>query len=156
VVGLCEQHEQDHGSTPEGYFTCETDGRLYIENYTWERYESGGDCLNCVRARVLADHSEWIGTGKASREALDLATIREAKHLLAVGQDTPDNLILLGNAEFDSMDGSGLYGSDGIGEIRTLLAKAARRKRARAILILDAAYQFAVSVGVYIEVSKNG
>lgn len=148
VVGSCEEH--DSGG-PEGYFRCETDGKLYIENYTWERYESGGDCLNCVRKRVLADPDEWTSTAKASREAVTFDDIRQAKHLLAVGQEVPDNLIFLGNAEFDSMSGEGIYGSDGTGKIRELLAMAARLKAKRAILILDAGYQFAVSVGVYIE-----
>jgi hypothetical protein len=75
-----------------------------------------------------------------------------------VPADCPESLKFLGNVEFDSMSGCRIRGFSsaddtpdaGVQEIRDLLARAREDGHERAILILDAGYQFAVSIGVYV------
>lgn len=155
VFGLCEHHDGYFGSPTEGYFTCDACNRVFAENYTWEIYrvtdaDSGETfCLNCYRERVLNDPDEWLEIAPAL-EMPDknlFALAKASKHLLAVGQDCPKELQFVGNAEFDSMNGHQISGDS----LRELLQEARSRYSAeKAILILDAAYQFAVSIGVYV------
>lgn len=146
IVSLCKHHREDYSDTPEGYFRCDECGRLMVENYTWERYETNGSCLNCARDAYLKNDLNWIVL-KGPVPQVPFDTIRKTPHLIAVGQGTPKGLALIGNAEFDSTSGQQISGDD----IRTMLAEAKGNGHHRAILILDAGYQFAVSIGVYVE-----
>ena len=152
-VGLCEHHDGYYGSPDEGYFTCDECGRVFVENYTWELYSHCDDegmlCLNCYRERYLENPEHWIDLGKPVTPVTD-QLVRRSPHLIAVGQDTPANLVFLGNTEFDSLDGHCISGG-GNGGIADLLQSAKDEGYKRAVLILDAAYQFAVSIGVYAE-----
>lgn len=154
LVSLCKHHREDYSDTPEGYFKCDECNRLMVENYTWEYYRAvvNGDtlCLNCARTRYLKNNLNWIVLkGPLSQVPFD--TIRRSPHLIAVGQGCPPELEFIGNAEFDSTSGSQISGDD----IRSMLSEAKGNGHHRAILILDAAYQFAVSIGVYVD-KKEG
>lgn len=155
IVAMCERCEQDYGSTPEGYFTCEQCGRLFVENYTWERYEAyiesfGSVCLNCYRDWYLGDDEHWLALDEQTIDGLEIETVRHAPHLLAVGMDTPKNLRQIGDgALFDSYSGEGV--NWGLARLKAELQAARKRGATRAVLILDAAYQFCGHIGVYVE-----
>jgi hypothetical protein len=148
VTGLCQRHYDDYGPGGESHFLCCECDRLFVNNYTWESYFVGEDgdykCLNCARKAYLADDDHWIASGTP----IKMAMVNASPHLIAAGQTTPSDLKFLGNAEFDSMTGKGIYGQNGMGQIAEARAKADGKP---VVLILDAAYQFAVSVGVYIK-----
>lgn len=153
LISLCKHHREDYSDTPEGYFRCEECNRLMVENYTWELYKIVKDgvtlCLNCARKAWLEKPGNWIDlNGKLPQFPLDV--IRKAPHLIAVGQKCPPELTFIGNAEFDSTDGHQISGED----IRAMLTEAKGNGHERAILILDSAYQFAVSIGVYVDADK--
>lgn len=162
VVAMCSEHYDAYGSTPEGYFWCDGCERLTVENYTWELYsvstESGQFCLNCHRENELLNPDNWIPLTEEDIAGVNFERVRHAKHLIAVGQHTPEGLTFVGNVEFDSMSGGRIRGycsadntpDAGVQEIRDLLAEASEDGHKRAILILDAGYQFAVSIGVYV------
>ncbi len=158
VFGLCEKHDGYYGSPTEGFFICDGCGKVHTENYTWENYHVHNDwgivCLNCYRENELSQEENWINLTNESIESIDFDVVRKAKHLLAVGQnspdDLPDGLIYIDNAEFDSMDGHSISGN-GLTGIKEALFEAKEQGHTKAILILDAAYQFAVSIGVYVK-----
>jgi len=150
-IPLCEKHNGYYGTPDEGYFTCDACGRVFIENYTWEAYFRVGEgeilCLNCYREQELAKPENWIELTAENIAKVDFEQIRKAKHLLASGQAVPNGLKFIDNAEFDSMSGQQISGPT----IKEILTAARDAGYKRAILILDAAYQFAVSIGVYVE-----
>lgn len=147
VAGMCNKHYQDYGMEGESYFTCETCERMFVKNYTWENYfkysdEEGMQCINCARKKYLADEDNWIDPDTE----ITFDMVRKAPHLIAHGQRTPLNLEYLGNGEFDNMTGEGIYGNDAMGKLNAARSKADGRP---VILVMDGAYQFAVSIGLY-------
>jgi len=164
VIHLCEGHDGYYGRPAEGYFECDGCGRVFIENYTWELYYAVEVdlcetlCLNCHRERELAKPENWIKLTKSAITRVDFEQARKARHLLAVGQDCAKELEFIGNVEFDSMTGGKLTGfsscsptpDSGVEELREVLEGARAGGHKKAILVLDAAYQFAASIGVYV------
>ncbi len=172
VIGTCKEHEDAFGFPGDGFFTCDDCGRVHAENYTWELYVKHTDdgdtlCIPCWQKRILrpfnADEDHWIPLTDAAIDRLDFKRVQQAPHILVVGMDPPKSLRFIGNVEFDSMTGGALRGFSsadstpdrGLVEIQGLLYKAKAGGAERAILILDAAYQFAVSVGVYVPSGKE-
>jgi hypothetical protein len=149
-VCLCRYHNEN-GYLDEGYFTCDDCGKLFITHYTWESYfhdtENGERlCLNCHFDREIEDPENWITDVKE----MTWERVRQAKHLIPVaGEHWKETLEFLGNAEFDSMTGEGISGG-GLAGLRELV-RAGLKEHGRVVLILDAAYQFAVSIGLYVE-----
>jgi hypothetical protein len=153
-VYLCKHHNE-MGYPEEDYFTCDDCQKLFIENYTWENYfhctEDGEKlCLNCHFDREIEDPENWI----TDLKQVTWERVRHCKHLIPVqGEHWKERLIFLGTAEFDSMTGEGISGGglDGLREI----VRDGLKDYGRVIPILDAAYQFAVSIGMYIEKGKT-
>jgi hypothetical protein len=159
VIALCEKHDGYTGSPMEGYFTCDSCFRVFSENITWEMHfvidDGGIQCINCARKEYLADESNWIDLDSTEQlmEAARFENVRRAKHLFAVDQDPAmSGLRLVGNVEYDSMDGHSISGARDMGD---LLEMARMAGASRAVMILDGAYQFAVSIGVYVELDKE-
>jgi hypothetical protein len=170
VLHLCENCVGQSGDPWEGYFTCEGCGRVMVENYTWERYQTVLDgaslCLKCAAERFFADTDNWIEPKLVKRVVLvpydpalngqnlplfDPATgvlnVARCRHVLGVRQPLPKGIKFLDNAEFDSFDGhqiSGLRLLDLIAELDEPFCP-----------VLDAAYQFAVSIGLYTRQPKR-
>lgn len=157
VIGLCEHHDGYYGSPAEGYFTCDDCLRVMLENYTWELYSHVGEdgilCLPCYAKRELEEDENWISLNDAAIDALTFSDIRKAKHLIGVEMPVPKRIRFVNNVEFDSMDGHCISGG-GLEEIKQTLHDLKSEGQARAILILDAAYQFAVSIGVYVPATE--
>ncbi len=154
-VFLCEDCEGYYGDPAEGYFRCEACERVMVESYTWEVYfhdtDEGRVCLNCYFDKEIAKPENWI-------DKVELVTwerIRGVKHLIPVaGEHWREYLDFHGNEEFDSMTGETLAGFSstvskdvGIGRLKEIVTKAL--EKGPVMLILDAGYQFAVSIGVY-------
>jgi 3'-phosphoadenosine 5'-phosphosulfate sulfotransferase len=59
----------------------------------------------------------------------------------------PDAIRFLGNCEVDSMDGHQISGDP----IQSILDSAREQGYTKVLVILDAGYQFAVSIGVYVD-----
>lgn len=163
VLGLCKQHERDYGSVPEGYFYCEACERLFIENYTWERYSSSTEdggivCLNCRAKEHIENDENWIPLKDESIGLLTFDEVRRTPHLIAVSGPTPRGIKFFDNVELDSSTGGRLTSYDsseptpngGVDQLKETLKKARAAGHRKAILILDAAYQFSVSIGVYV------
>ena len=64
VLHLCHDCVGQSGDPWEGYFTCDGCGRVMVENYTWERYQTELDgvslCLKCAAERFFANADNWI------------------------------------------------------------------------------------------------
>jgi len=152
ILTLCEEHEGYYGSPTEGYFECESCNRLMVENYTWERYDAWVEdvhlCLPCYAEEVLAQHNRWIELTDESIGKLTMADLKKAPHAIGVKMPVPDGIRFVNNVEFDSWSGQCISGG-GIDELKQTLRQLKDEGRSQAILILDAAYQFAVSIAVY-------
>lgn len=150
IVALCEHHDGYYGSPTEGYFTCSDCNRVMVENYTWEKYNVVVDgeelCLPCAAERYIADDDNWLELTDENIEAVDFDRVRKAKHVIGVEMPIPKGIKFYDNAEFDSMNGTQISGFD----IQNILKAAREEGFSKAILILDAGYQFAVSIGVYV------
>jgi hypothetical protein len=152
IFALCDKHRDYLG---EDYFECGYCDRLMISNYTWEVYyhddeHLGRICLPCY-ARITIDNPlNWIELTEENIEALTFEDLRKARHLIGVSMPIPEGLRFVSSAEFDSMGGGSVAGG-GLGGLKEALRDLQAIGVERAILILDAAYQFAVSVGVYVD-----
>lgn len=164
ILFLCAHHDGYYGSPDEGFFFCDDCGRVFIENYTWELYttydEDAGSllCLNCYAQRMIHDPQSWIPLDEESIEALDFERVRQAKHIFAV-EGPRHGLIQVGeSALFDSMTGGTVRTTSdadptpdrGIAQLKEALRIAREQGYARALLVLDGAYQFCVSIAVYV------
>lgn len=166
LIAACEEH--DHG-IPEGYFFCDSCERLMIENYTWELYyhinanTSEQVCLNCYAKEYVPNPAKWLPLTDETIQRVSVETLRSAPHLIAVSGPVPKGLKFIGNVEFDSETGGRLRSTSHadatpdytVAEIKKLLQEAKRRGKTEAILILDAAYQFSASIGVYVRTAKS-
>lgn len=146
VTGLCQEHYEGYGIEGESYFTCEDCQELIVKNYTWENYfvysdGLGMQCLPCALKSHAEDSKNWL----SAEDEITLDMIQAAPHLIAVGMKTPE-LELMGCATFDGFTGKGIYGSDGLAELRAAQYQAHGEDT---ILIMNGAYQFAVSIGLY-------
>lgn len=154
ILTLCEHHDGYYGSPSEGYFECEGCNRVMTENYTWEMYRADTDygtfCLPCYAANELLNPDNWIPLTDEAINGLTEKSIRKAKHLIGVKMPIPQGIRFVNNVEYDSMDGHCINGG-GVEELKETLRQLRDDGEDRAILILDAAYQFAVSIAVYAE-----
>jgi hypothetical protein len=161
LVHTCDEHD---GSQVPDTFRCETCNRLMADHYTWERYQdSEGDCLTCAAQKYFADDDNWIDPAGVKRVVLKpydprrnggnaplfnpktgVLNIARCKHVLGVKQPVPDGIEFVDNAEFDNCDGHQISGDDVLDIIHRLPAGE------KFCPVLDAAYQFAVSIGIYV------
>jgi hypothetical protein len=157
ILTLCEHHDGYYGSPSEGYFTCEDCQRVHTENITWERYvhdtEDGPVCLPCYAKRVIADDDQWIPLTGERINALTERDLHKAPHCIGVQMPIPAGIEFVNNVEYDSYSGRGISGG-GVEELKDTLNKLKAEGEDRALLILDAAFQFAVSVGLYRETAE--
>lgn len=181
VIFVCEEHDGYTGSPVEGYFTCGDCYRVMAENYTWERYSTivGCEqlCLPCALKAYIAEESNWVPLDEIERVIVEApkdeddpiydpatATLNLAKapHLIAVQMPVPDTIHFEKNLEFDSSTGEMLASTSstyarGVGESAALEAIQELRDQgySKALVILDAAYQFSVSIGIYVSAQEH-
>jgi hypothetical protein len=158
VIHLCEHHDGFSGSPAEGYFTCAHCDRVMVENYTWEVYrvELDGEtlCLKCAAAAYFSNPKNWIKPQEVKSVTLDprgavlfsgktgVLNVARCRHVLGVQQPLPVGIKFAENAEFDSFDGHQISGRSLLHAIHDLDQPFCP--------VLDAGYQFAVSIGLYV------
>ena len=158
VLGLCEHHSEYTGDPVEGFFTCCYCGRVMIENYTWEKYSTWVDsyeeymCLPCALSLYIREPENWIELTDENIAKIDFEQFRHSPHLIGSEMPVPDAIKFFDNAEFDSMDGHQISGDT----IQVILTRAMDAGYSKVLLILDSAYQFAISIGIYVEGNQNG
>jgi len=179
VVHLCEKHDGYTGSPLEGYFTCGDCDRVFIENYTWERFDVIVDeceqlCLPCALKRYLNDDTNWLRTDSVTSVVLDpdadelfdpdsgVLNLARAPHLIGVRMPVPDSITFIENLEFDSCTGQMLASTSstfpaGVGESAALgvVRELAEQGHEKFLVILDAAYQFSVSISAYVDTAEH-
>jgi hypothetical protein len=161
VIHLCERHVGYSGDPMEGFFNCCDCGRVMIENHTWELYyrnsESGRQCLRCAAEEHFQHPDTWINPRDVKDVVLDpssgnvifangILNLAKCPHVLGVKQPLPAGIEFFDNCEFDSCDGRQISGDKPFEIIRQLRGQPF-------CPVLDAAYQFAVSIGFYLRVS---
>ncbi|HEY3855708.1 MAG TPA: hypothetical protein VGO67_15070 [Verrucomicrobiae bacterium] len=153
----------DQGADSNGFFECDHCQRCVADHYTWERYQTNlGDtslCLKCAAEQYFADTANWIDPANVkeiispSRGASSplfsdgKLNFGRCKHVLGVGQTPPPGIKFHDNAEFDSLDGHQISGRN--------LQDLIRELHEPFCPVLDAAYQFAVSIGIYVRRSAE-
>ncbi len=181
AIFLCEHHDGCTGSPAEGYFECGDCCRVMAENYTWENYYTIQDaevlCLPCALKSYIAQQSNWVPLDEIEKVVVeapqdeddplyDSATatlnLARAPHLIAVQMPVPDTIHFEKNLEFDSSTGEMLasYSSTyarSVGESAALEAIQELREQgySKALVILDAAYQFSISIGIYVRAEER-
>jgi hypothetical protein len=166
ISSACDEHED---GIEEGFFFCEDCERRFVENYTWELYYHvlpGGEqiCLNCWAKRHLQEEKNWVVLTEQAIAGVTFEKVRKAPHLIAVSGRVPEGLAEFGNVELDSSNGGRLTGfsssentpEGGVKEIQEILQRAREEGHQEAVLICDGAYQFSVSIGVYVRQKEEG
>lgn len=153
IIHTCSEHDAEH---QDGFFHCDGCDCLMIENYTWERYEVRINhqtlCLKCAAENYFSDEQNWINPGAVREVILDpenpqffsngVLNIARCRHVLGVEQPLPSGIQFYENAEFDSQDGDQISGRS--------LSQIIRELDQPFTVVLDAGYQFACSVGIYV------
>ena len=147
----------DNGRADEGYFTCGCCGRLMVQNYTWEVYSVERDgqtfCLACAAKDYFGHDKNAINPQSVVDVELNpgsdrpllkdgILNLAKAPHALGVKQPVPPGVKFIENFEYDSHSGRQISGGDILETLRSLDKPV--------FVVLDAAYQFAVSIGLYI------
>ncbi len=163
IITLCRHHDGYSGDPIQGYFTCSDCERVMIENYTWESYRTtvAGDvvCLPCAAKVYIAEPANWIPLTAEAIARVDFERIRRAEHVIGVEMPTPAGIEFKGNVELDSSTGGRLTSfsscestpDGGVADIQQMLTELMEQGHTRALLIIDGAYQFSVSVGLYVD-----
>lgn len=162
IVTQCEFHRDQYG-TPEGFFWCDGCCRLIVENYTWELYSTTNTegekiCLRCAAEEYIADDDNWIALTGEDIAVITFEVVRGARHVLSVRMPVPTQISVFDIITLDSSTGGLVRGftyadptpDQGVETLRDILNRAKDAGHHRALLILDGAYQFATSIGVYV------
>ncbi len=162
---VCAEHR---GEDVEGFFTCEECERVMIDHITWERYQvelhGRTVCLACAAKLYFADENNWVDPKLVKQVVLErynpelngqnvplfdpqtgVLNIARCRHVLGVKQPEPAGIKYFDNFEFDSEDGHQISGSNVLTVIQGMQEPFCP--------VLDGAYQFSVSVGIYLRVS---
>ena len=179
VLFVCDEHEGYGGEPYEGYFRCEKCDRVLVENYSWEMFfvyveEHGTLCLPCALKTFIANHENWVDPRRvknadfvdfeerifiAETGTLNLAAI---EHLIGVRMPIPKSLVFYRNVEFDGLSKCELATTmstfgPGHGEhsVLSVIEEIAEQGYTECLVILDAVYQFAASIGVYVSAEEH-
>jgi hypothetical protein len=158
VIHTCSDHSWE--DDPD-LFRCENCERVMVDHYTYERYsvELHGDvlCLQCAAKRYFGLEQNWIEPHAVRQVRLErrdgplfdretgVLNIARCRHVLAVRQPLPSGIAFFDNAEFDCCIGHQISGDN--------LLSIIQRLDQPFCPVLDATYQFAVSIGIYIRSS---
>ncbi|HWX22420.1 MAG TPA: hypothetical protein VN578_21170 [Candidatus Binatia bacterium] len=155
VVHTCSEHSATHD--PD-LFVCEGCQRVVLDHFTWERYQVqiGGVtlCLKCAAEAHFSDPANWIDPRAVKQVVLEpegvplfdsktgVLNAARCRHVLGVKQPIPAGISFHDNSEFDSCDGHQISGGN--------LLDVIERLNQPFCPVLDAAYRFAVSIGLYV------
>lgn len=167
LVFVCEDADEQ-GMWRESFFDCDNCNRLFVTNYTWENYSTEYDdatvCIPCALKLYMADEDNWIDPKLVKKIDLEGAdkpffyhaedqpdgeytlNLSRVKHVMAVDMPIPKSLVFIDNFEFDSYNGHQISGRD-----FEVFEQAVDEGYDKVLVVLDAAYQFSVSIGVYVK-----
>lgn len=94
---------------------------------------------------------KMVGDGKLP----NFDQIRKTKHLIGVRMPIPKGIEFVGNAEFDSSSSESISGS-GVNGLKATMQRQMEDGEKEVLLVLDGAFQFAVSIGIYIHTGTKG
>ena len=159
LVHVCPDHVAED---VEEMFCCGQCNRLMCDHYTWERYRVELDgrvlCLKCAAEEYFEDQANWIDPKLVKEVGFDrngaplfnkrtgFLNLARCRHVLGVKQPLPQGIEFVANMEFDSEDCRQISGLPPVALIQQLDCE-------RFCPVLDGAYQFAVSIGLYV---RNG
>jgi len=160
---LCEDHYEDQLYS-DSYFECDTCNRLMIMNYTWENYYRVGDgyiqCLKCAFKEFIEEPTNAITMDNLDEVMDDIAERRlealgeRCPHLIAVGSDYwKEYLNFEANHEFSEWEPGGTLGTSWVRFSNDI--RLAVRDTGIVYLIMDAAYQWSISIGIYVPITKE-
>jgi len=113
----------------------------------------------CAAEVYFAAPENWIQPAAVNQVVLEpghgpffeprpgILNVATCRHVLAVKQPLPEGIEFFDNAEFDNCDGRQISGDN--------LLDVIKRLNQPFCPVLDAAYQFAVSIGIYIRRSNE-
>jgi hypothetical protein len=116
-------------------------------------------CLSCAAEIYFADEQNWIAPATVNQVVLipkgpplfdsqsGVLNVARCPHVLAVKQPVPAEILFVDNAEFDNCNGHQISGDN--------LLEVIKRLDQPFCPVLDAAYQFAVSIGIYVRGKKE-
>jgi hypothetical protein len=155
LIHVCTAHSAED---VEEFFVCEGCQRVMIDHITWERYavQIGNRtlCLKCAAEEYFADPANWIEPKLVKEVGFDrngaplfntekgFLNLARCRHVLGVEQKPPAGIIFVDNFEVDSTDLHQISGDHPRDIVRQL--------EAPFCAVLDAGWQFAVSIGFYI------
>jgi len=165
VVHVCDRHHNGLQPDDDELFFCEGCQRVMVDHYAWERYQVViGDtvlCLKCAAKQYFSDPKNWIDPKLVKSVVVEpydprkngtntplfsprtgKLNVARSPHVLGVKQPLPRGIAFVENAEFDRMEGHQISGRSLLGVIRELNQPFAP--------VLDAGWQFAVSIGIYV------
>jgi hypothetical protein len=162
--GLIHVCAECSAESVEGFFRCDACTRMLIDHITWERYQVKLNdrvlCLKCAAEEYFSDPANWIDPKLVKDAGLDrngaplfdqgtgFLNVAKCRHVLGVEQPLPDGVEFHTNAEFDSHSGTQISGDNLPDIIQGLEGQPF-------CPVLDAAYQFAVSIGIYVRNSET-
>jgi hypothetical protein len=145
------------GDAMAGDLTCAQCGQVLVKDHDPDYVDLDGDrvCLSCAAEQYFADPRNWItpqAVQKVVRQSrrpgplfnreTGVLNIARCRHVLGVKQPIPAGVVFVDNAEFDGGNGHQISGENLIDVIKRLDQPFCP--------VLDAAYQFAVSIGIYV------
>jgi hypothetical protein len=160
LIHVCTAHSPED---VEGFFLCDECQRVMIDHITWERYQVELDgrtlCLKCAAEEHFKDQANWIdptlvkdaGFSRDGAPLFDRETgflnLARCRHLRGVDQPLPEGVEFVDNFEVDSCDLHQISGQRPLSIIQQLDAPFCP--------VLDAAYQFAVSIRFYVRSGQH-
>lgn len=141
-------------------------------------------CLPCALQSYIAHAPNWIPLNEVESVVIDAEAARDAyddedspvfdpstgavnlalaRHLIGVKMPVPDSILFERNVEMDSSTGQMLASSMstyGPGASENAMLRELQELHAqgytKVLVILDAAYQFSVSLGIYLDAAEHG
>ena len=161
LIHTCLEHDAEAVGE---MFRCEECDRVVADHYTWERYQvelNGRNlCLKCAAEEYFTDPANWIDPKRVKEVGFDrngaplfapatgFLNLARSRHVLGVKQPLPKGIEFVANMEFDSEDCRQISGLPPMALIQQLDCE-------EFCPVMDAAYQFAVSIGVYVRNSQH-
>lgn len=167
IVHTCDDHIAEESGE---LFECDACHRLMLDHITHERYGVSLDgektlCLKCAAEEYFNDPENWIAPRSVKSVVLEpydpglngnnvplfsaetgVVNLGQCRHVLGVRQPLPNGIRFVDNMEFDSDGGFQISGRKPIELVQSLDEPFCP--------VLDAAYQFAMSVGIYVRSTR--
>jgi hypothetical protein len=163
ALKFCRHHLGLCADPARGYFLCSQCARIMVRNYAWEVYSVERDgktvCLRCAAAAHFNDPQNWIEPRQVKSVIVEphggplfdsggeILNVARCPRVLSVNQPLPAGVEFFENAEFGRTGGIQISGRHLLDTIQHLDEPF--------VPVLDADYQFAVSIGLYVRAADS-